>query len=153
MSQPAASSDLDTLRQILFGSDVARLQQALGDDRQASQVRAAELEQRLERAVNELERRVGGQLDDVTQRVTAQLDELSRRQQAHAERVTQLLDQVMAELTRRTDTLTTETKAGIEELRTRVADLDRRKLGVTDFGSSLAALGQRFASGGGQGSP
>ncbi len=153
MSQPAASSDLDTLRQILFGADVARLQQALGDARQSSQVRAAELEQRLERAVTELERRVGAQLEEVSQRVTAQLDELSRRQQAHAERVTQLLDQVMAELTRRTDTLTAETKTGIEELRSRVADLDRRKLGVTDFGSSLAALGQKFASGGGQASP
>lgn len=153
MSQPAASSDLDTLRQILFGADIARLQQAIGDDRQATQVRAAELEQRLERTVNQLEGRVGARLEEVSQGVTAQLDELSRRQQAHAERVTQLLDQVMAELTRRTDTLTSETKTGIEELRSRVADLDRRKLSVTDFGSSLAALGQRFAAGGGQGSP
>ena len=84
-------------------------------------------------------------LDEMNQRVTAQLEELARKQQAHADKVTQLLDQVMAELARRTDALTAETKAGFDELRARAGELERRKLNVSDFGASLAALGQRFA--------
>jgi DNA anti-recombination protein RmuC len=128
-------SDLDTVRQILFGADLARLEQALADDRQQAAARLGEQEQRLER-----------RLDELSQKVTAQLDELSRRQQAHADRVTQLLDQVMAELTRRADALGTEARAGLEELRAKVSDLERRKLNVADFGSSLATLGQRFSA-------
>jgi uncharacterized protein YoxC len=105
---------LDTIRQILFGAELARLEQAMAEGRE---------------------------------KVTSQLEDLSRRQQAHADRVTQLLDQVMAELTRRTDALTTETKAGLEELRSRMAEIERRKLNVAEFGASLAALGQKYASG------
>ena len=85
-------------------------------------------------------------MDELAQRVTAQLDDLSRRQQAHADRVTQLLDQVMAELTRRVDGLLAETRARVDELKAKAADLERSKLSVTDFGSSLAALGQRFTA-------
>ncbi|MBI1722438.1 MAG: hypothetical protein HYR48_00850 [Gemmatimonadetes bacterium] len=138
-------SELDTVRQILFGADMARLDQALTNDRQAAATRTAELEQRVDRSLAELERRIERKIDEMSQRVTAQLDDLSRRQQAHAERVTQLLDQVMAELARRADSLQAETRAGLEELRAKAADLDRRKLSVADFGSSLATLGQRFS--------
>lgn len=85
-------------------------------------------------------------MDEISQRVTTQLEDLARRQQAHADRVTQLLDQVMAELSRRTDALTAETKAGFEEIKARAAELERRKLNVADFGASLAMLGQKFAA-------
>jgi len=126
LTQPSGTSpsDLDTVRQVLFGADVARLDRSLAD----------------------LERRIERKIDEMSQRVGAQLEDLSRRQQAHAERVTQLLDQVMAELTRRAETLETETHAGLEELRTKAAELERRKLNVADFGSSLATLGQRFSA-------
>jgi len=147
VSQPSGSpADLDTVRQILFGAEVARLDQALVQDRQASHARAADLEQRLERGLAELERRVQGRLDELSQRLAGQLDDLSRRQQAHAERVTELLDQVMAELSRRADTLAVETKAALDELKARTGELDRRKLNVVDFGASLATLGQRFSA-------
>lgn len=136
MTQPSGSGpgDLDTIRQILFGADLARLEHDLANDRRTA------LEQ-----LGDLERRMGQRLDELAQRVTAQLDDLSRRQQAHAERVTQLLDQVMAELTRRVDGLLTETRARLDELKSKTAELERRKLNVADFGASLAALGQRFA--------
>lgn len=143
---PGTGSDLDTVRQVLFGADLARLEQALATDRQAAAARTQELEARLERGLRELEQRVERRLEEVSQRVSAQLEDLSRRQQAHADKVTQLLDQVMAELSRRTDALTAETRAGFEELKARAADLERRKLNVSDFGASLAMLGQRFAA-------
>lgn len=135
MTQPSGSpADLSTVRQILFGSDVARLEE-----------RDGALEQRFDQAIAELERRMEGRLAELSQRLSAQLDDLSRRQQAHADRVTQLLDQVMAELTRRADALATESRAAIEELKARTAELERRKLNVSDFGASLATLGQKFS--------
>lgn len=147
MTQPSGSpADLDTVRQILFGAEVARLDQALALDRQAAAARAADVEQRIERGLADLERRLGTRLDEQAQRVAGQLDELSRLQQTHAERVTQLLDQVMAELSRRADALAVETRAGIDELKAKTGELDRRKLNVVDFGASLATLGQRFAA-------
>ena len=149
MTQPPSPTDLDTIKQILFGADVGRIEQTLAADRQQNNARATEFEQKVDRAFTALEQRVERRLEEMGQRVSAQLDELSRRQQQHAEKVTQLLDQVMAELTRRTDTLTAETRAGFEELRARGAELERRKLNVAEFGASLAALGQRFASSGG----
>ena len=147
MTHPSgpAPSDLDTLRQILFGAELARLEQALGNDRQALAARVTDLEQRAERSLGELERRVGQKMEELSQRVTAQLDDLARRQQAHADKVTQLLDQVMAELTRRAEALQAETRTGLEELRVRAAELERRKLNAADFGASLATLGQRFS--------
>lgn len=137
MTQPSGSGpgDLDTIRQILFGADVARVERDLAENRRAAAEQLAELE-----------RRMGQRLDELAQRVTAQLDDLSRRQQAHAERVTQLLDQVMAELTRRVDGLLSETRARLDEFKVKLAELDRRKLNVADFGSSLATLGQRFTA-------
>lgn len=136
MTQPSGSGpgDLDTIRQILFGAEVARIERDAAADRRTAQEQAADLE-----------RRIGQRMDELAQRVTAQLDDLSRRQQAHADRVTQLLDQVMAELTRRVDGLLAETRARVDELKAKAADLERSKLSVTDFGSSLAALGQRFS--------
>lgn len=149
MTQPSgSSSDIDTIKQLLFGAELARIEQAGATDRQAAQTRAADLEQRLERASSELERRVGQRLEELSQRVASQLEELSRKQQAHADRVTQVLDQVMAELAKRSDSLTAETRAGLEELRAKTADLERKKLNVAEFGSSLATLGQRFQAGG-----
>lgn len=137
VTQPAGSGpgELDKLRQIVFGEESARLERELANDRRAA------LEQ-----LAEAERRMGQRVEELAQRVTAQLDDLSRRQQAHAERVTQLLDQVMAELTRRVDGLVTETRARLDEMKARTAELERRKLNVADFGSSLASLGQRFTS-------
>ena len=88
--------ELDTVRQILFGADVARFEQTIAADRESAQRRASDMEQKLEHANAELEQQVGRRLDELSQRVTAQLEDLSRRQQAHADRVTQLLDQVMA---------------------------------------------------------
>jgi len=119
------SSDLDTVRRLLFGAEVSRLEAAHG-----------EMEQRFEK-----------RLEELSQRVTSRLDELARLQQGHAEKVTQLLDQVMSELSRRSDSMASETRASLEELKSRLADLDRRKLNAADFGSSLAMLGQRLASG------
>ena len=137
MTQPAGTGPgaLDQLRQIVFGEESARLERALADDRRTAAEQRAEVE-----------RRMGQKVEELAQRVTAQLDDLSRRQQAHAERVTQLLDQVMAELTRRVDGLVTETRARLEEMKARTAELERRKLNVADFGSSLASLGQRFTA-------
>lgn len=148
MTHPSGSSpsDLDTVRQLLFGAEVARIEEALGNDRQALGSRVTDLEQRTERSLGELERRMGLKMEELSQRVTAQLDDLARRQQAHADKVTQLLDQVMAELTRRAEALQTETRTGLDELRARAAELERRKLNVADFGSSLATLGQRFTA-------
>lgn len=152
MTQPPGTpSDLDSIRHILFGAEVSRLEQTLATDRQSAAAHAAEFEQKVDRAFTSLEQRVDRRLDEMQQRVSAQLDELGRRQQAHADKVTQLLDQVMAELSRRTDSLTAETRAGLEELRGRTGELEKRKLNVAEFGASLAALGQRYA-GGGEGS-
>lgn len=147
-SAPAAAppADLDAVRRILFGGDLARLEQLLANDRERLSTRVQEVDQRVAREIGEIGRR----LDELSQRVTAQLDDLSRRQQAHADRVTQLLDQVMAELGRRSDALAFETKAGLDELRAKAAELDRRKLNVAEFGSSLAALGQRFSAASGE---
>ncbi len=144
MTQPSGSGpgDLDTIRQILFGAEVARVERDMAADRRTAQEQAADLE-----------RRIGQRMDELAQRVTAQLDDLSRRQQAHADRVTQLLDQVMAELTRRVDGLLAETRQRVDELKAKVGDLERSKLNATDFGSSLAALGQRFTGGPGQAPP
>ena len=135
MTQPSGSGpgDLDTIRQILFGAEVARIEREMAAGKRAAEEQLAELE-----------RRIGQRMDELSQRVTAQLDDLSRRQQAHADRVTQLLDQVMAELTRRVDGLVAETRAKLDELKAKAADLEKSKLSVADFGSSLAALGQRF---------
>jgi len=130
-----AAGDLDTVRQVLFGADLARIERDLATERRLAGEQLAELE-----------RRVGQRMDELAQRVTAQLDDLSRRQQAHAERVTQLLDQVMAELTRRVDGLLSETRSRLDELKGKVAELERRKLNVADFGASLATLGQRFTA-------
>ena len=137
MTQPSGTgpADLDTIRQILFGADLSRLEGDLAADRKAAEEQSADLE-----------RRITQRMDELAQRVTAQLDDLSRRQQAHADRVTQLLDQVMAELTRRVDGLLAETRARVDELKAKAAELDKRKLNATDFGASLAALGQRFAA-------
>jgi hypothetical protein len=153
VTQPSAPSDLDSIRQILFGADLGRLEQSLAGDRQQNAARASEFEQKVDRAFTALEQRVDRRLEEMNQRVSAQLDELSKRQQAHADKVTQLLDQVMAELARRTDALTAETRAGFDELRTRATELDRRKLNVTEFGASLAALGQRFSNAAGDETP
>jgi len=139
---PAPSNDLDAIRRMLFGADLARIDQTTADVRKETQARLAELEQRLDR-----------KLEELSQRVTAQLDELSRRQQAHAEKVTQLLDQVMSELSRRSEALGSEARAGLTELRGRVAEIEKRKLNVADFGASLAALGQRFADAGADETP
>lgn len=135
-------ADLETIRKLLFGAEVARLERELAEGRRAG------LEQ-----LADVERRVGQRLDELAQRVTLQLDELSRKQQAHAEKVTQLLDQVMAELTRRVDALLAETRARVDELKAKTAELERRKLNVADFGASLATLGQRFAGDSGPESP
>jgi DNA anti-recombination protein RmuC len=140
-STGSGAGDLDTVRQILFGADLARVERAIEESRAAAAATAAQLGQQL----GDLERRVNARLEELSQRVTSQLEELSRRQHAHAEKVTQLLDQVMAELGHRAEALQAETRAGLDELRTRTADLERRKLNVADFGSSLSALGQRFA--------
>ena len=145
MTQPSGN-DLDAVRRILVGADVARLDQALEEMKTAAGARASELDGRTAAGLQELERRMQQRLDEVAQRVTTQLEELSRRQQAHAEKVTQLLDQVMAELSRRTDLLQAETRAGLEELKGKLADVDRRKLNAADFGGTLAMLGQRFAA-------
>jgi hypothetical protein len=143
---PSQTSDLDSVRRLLFGAEVSRIEQLVEEGRQSLTSRVTDAEQRGERALAELEQRVERRLDDLAQRVTTRLDELARLQQGHAEKVTQLLDQVMAELTRRTDTLTSETRAGLEELTARATELERRKLNAADFGSSLAMLGQRLAS-------
>jgi len=112
-------SELDDIRRLLYGAEVARLEQLI--DRR---------------------------MEELSGKVSARLEELGRLQQGHAEKVTQLLDQVMAELTRRNDALTAETRAGLEELKAKTAELERRKLNAADFGSSLAMLGQRLAKGG-----
>ena len=145
---PSTPSDLDSIRHILFGADLSRLEQTLAADRQSTAAHAAEFEQKVDGAFTALEQRVERRLDEMQQRVSAQLDELGRRQQAHADKVTQLLDQVMAELSRRTDALTSETRSGLEELRARATELEKRKLNVAEFGASLAALGQRYTSAG-----
>ena len=138
MTKPEASpsQELDTVRQFLFGAEVARLEEKIPADRQAA---AAQLQ--------DLERPMGERLDELSRRVTAQLDDLSRRQQQHADRVTQLLDQVMAQLGQRVETLVNETRSKMDEIQQRTAELERRKLSVADFGSTLATLGQRFSEG------
>lgn len=148
VTQSGTPSDLDSIRQILFGADVSRLEQALAADRQSVAAHGAEFEQKVDRAFTALEQRVDKRLDELQQRVSTQLDDLGRRQQAHADKVTQLLDQVMAELSRRTDALTAETRSGLDELRARATELEKRKLNVAEFGASLAALGQRFTTAG-----
>ena len=143
MTKPEASpsQELDTVRQLLFGAEAARLEEKVAADRQAA---AAQLQ--------DLEHRMGERLDELSRRVTAQLDDLSRRQQQHADRVTQLLDQVMAQLGQRVETLVNETRSKMDDIQQRTAELERRKLSVADFGSTLAALGQRFTEGS-KGSP
>lgn len=138
MTKPEASpsQELDTVRQLLFGAETARLEEKIAADRQAA---ASQLQ--------DLERRMGERLDELSRRVTAQLDDLSRRQQQHADRVTQLLDQVMAQLGQRVETLVNETRSKMDEIQQRTSELERRKLSVADFGSTLATLGQRFTEG------
>ena len=141
MTQPEESAkNLDTIRQIFFGAEVARMEEKMATDRAGM---AAQLQ--------DLERRTTERLDELSRRVTAQLDDLSRRQQQHADRVTQLLDQVMAQLGQRVETLVNETRAKLEEIQQRTAELERRKLSVADFGATLATLGQRFTGEGNQG--
>jgi DNA anti-recombination protein RmuC len=139
--EASPSQELDTVRQLLFGAEAARLEEKVAADRQAA---AAQLQ--------DLEHRMGERLDELSRRVTAQLDDLSRKQQQHADRVTQLLDQVMAQLGQRVETLVNETRSKMDEIQQRTAELERRKLSVADFGSTLAALGQRFTEGS-KGSP
>lgn len=133
---------------MLFGAEMARIEQSMEEARQHAQTRIADAEQRGERAQSELEQRIDRKMDELSQRVTSRLDELARLQQGHAEKVTQLLDQVMTELSRRTDALTAETRAGLEELKTRAADIERRKLNAVDFGSALSQLGQKWSASG-----
>jgi len=141
VTQPEGSTtrDLDTVRQLLFGSDVARLEETMTANRASA---AAELQ--------DLERRTAERLDELARRVAAQLDDLSRRQQQHADRVTQLLDQVMAQLGQRIEALVAESRSRLDAAEQRTAELERRKLSVADFGATLATLGQRFAGEGGQ---
>lgn len=143
MTQPEGSSsqDLEKIRQLLYGAELARVEEKLAADRTTA---AAQMQ--------DLERRMGERLDELSRRVTAQLDDLSRRQQQHADRVTQLLDQVMAQLGQRVETLVGETRMRLDEIQQRTAELERRKLSVADFGATLATLGQRFTGEGGQGS-
>jgi exonuclease VII large subunit len=142
VTQPEGSSthDLDKIRQLLFGAEVARLEEKMAADHTAA---AAQIQ--------DLEHRMGERLDDLSRRVTAQLDDLSRRQQQHADRVTQLLDQVMAQLGQRVETLVNETRMRLDELQQRASELERRKLSVADFGATLATLGQRFTAESGPG--
>ena len=147
MTSPS-QSDLDSIRRMLFGAEMARIEQSLEEGRQQSQTRIAEAEQRGERALAELEQRVDRRLEELSQRVTSRLDELARLQQGHAEKVTQLLDQVMNELSRRTEALTAETRAGLDELKGRASDIERRKLNAAEIGAALQQLGQRLASSG-----
>lgn len=145
---PSPSSDLDAIRRLLHGAEIGRVEQLIEESRQNALSRVSDVEQRGDRALSDMEQRFERKFEELSQRVTSRLDDLARLQQGHAERVTQLLDQVMTELSRKTDTLTAETRAGLEELRARAADLERRKLNAADFGSSLATLGQRLASSG-----
>jgi hypothetical protein len=142
------SSDLDSIRRLLHGAEISRVEQLIEEGRQNALARVSDVEQRGDRALTDLEQRFERRFEELSQRVTSRLDELARLQQGHADKVTQLLDQVMAELSRRSDALAAETRASFEELRARAADLDRRKLNAADFGSSLATLGQRLASSG-----
>lgn len=135
-----STHDLDKIRQLLYGAEVARVEERIAADRTAA---ATQLQ--------DLEHRMGERLDEFSRRVTAQLDELSLRQQQHADRVTQLLDQVMAQLGQRVETLVTETRMRLDELQQRASELERRKLSVADFGATLATLGQRFTAESGQG--
>ncbi|HVO34218.1 MAG TPA: hypothetical protein VMT21_01560 [Gemmatimonadales bacterium] len=136
MKEPSTSpaQDLDALRQILFGAQVARLEERVGAAQQTANA-----------DVRDLERRVGDRLDDLGNRLTAQQAEVARLQQEHAERVTQMLDQMLAQLGHRLDTLVEETRERLDALQQRATDLERRKLDVTDFGGTLATLGQRFS--------
>jgi len=136
----STSRDLDTVRQLLFGAEVARLEETMAANRASA---AAELQ--------DLERRTGERLDELARKVTAQLDDLSRRQQQHADRVTQLLDQVMAQLSQRIEALVAESRSRLDAVEQRTAELERRKLSVADFGATLATLGQRFTGEAGQG--
>jgi DNA anti-recombination protein RmuC len=138
--------DLDSIRRILFGADLQRLEQALAGDRDAFLRRVGDTEQKVDKAFQDLEGRVNQRLEELGQKVSAQLEDLARRQQAHADRVAQLMDQVMAELTRRSEAMAAETKAGLDEMRARTVELERRKLNVAEFGASLASLGQRFSA-------
>lgn len=136
MTQPSTSptQDLDALRQIVFGAEAARLEERIG----AVQHEAST-------DVRDLECRVGDRLDDLGKRLAAQQAEVARLQQEHAERVTQMLDQMLAQLGHRLDTLVEETRERLDALQQRATDLERRKLNVTDFGGTLATLGQRFS--------
>ena len=82
MTQPPSPSDLDSVRQILFGAEVSRLEQVLAADRQQHAARASEFEQKVDRAFTALEQRVERRLEELSQKVSAQLDDLSKRQQA-----------------------------------------------------------------------
>ena len=135
MTQPTASTqDLDALRQILFGAEVARLDERIGAAQHAATA-----------DVHDLERRVGDRIDELTNRLAAQQADVARLQQEHAERVTQMLDQMLAQLGHRLDTLVEETRERLDALQQRATELERRKLNVADFGGTLATLGQRFS--------
>jgi hypothetical protein len=59
----------------------------------------------------------------------------------------------MAQLGQRVETLVGETRTRLDEMQQRTSELERRKLSVADFGSTLATLGQRFAAEANQGGP
>jgi len=139
VTQPVTSptQDLDALREILFGAEAARLEACMAANQSAASV-----------GLRELERRVGERLDELTSRIATQQAETARLQQEHSEQVTQMLDQMLAQLGHRLDTLVTETRERLDGLQQRAAELERRKLNAADFGGTLATLGQRFAGGG-----
>ena len=53
----------------------------------------------------------------------------------------------MAQLGQRVETLVSETRSRMDEIQQRTAELERRKLSVADFGTTLATLGQRISEG------
>ena len=141
MTQPTTTpvQDLDTLRQILFGAETQRLEELTASNQAAA---THELRQ--------LEHRMSERLEDLAARLAAHQAETARLQVEHVERVTQMLDQMLAQLGHRLDTLVTETRERLDALQQRASDLERRKLNAADFGGTLSTLGQRFTSDNGQ---
>ena len=139
MTQPNESpvQDLGTLRQILFGAETTRLEECINANQSAA---SAEL--------RDLERRVVERFQELATRMDTQQAETARVQQENAARVTQMLDDVLAQLGHRLDTLVTETRERMDGLQQRATELERRKLNVTDFGGTLQTLGQRFSGDG-----
>lgn len=130
----SASHDLDAIRHILLSGDVGRLEEKMTNGLGAAAAQLADAE-----------RRAAEQMEEVSHRITAVHEEMSRRQQEHTERVTQLLEQMVSQLGRRVDTLVTETRAALDDVKQRVVEVERRKLNVADFSGTLSTLGQRFS--------